>query len=206
MALSPNLTNEDFPSYYDDWTFRDKIKLFESQVLGWQLSIANDIINVHSRANPHAGFAVLSILLNYFEMIGKYLKGYEGIKQSKKHFTIGFLDVFKNIKVSDKVIDVLYEDARCGMYHEALIGNRIILTGAHNTPIFVINKDLPAIAIDPQTLTSTLISHFNGYVKKIQESDQDSPIYKGFLRRFDFLKRGKTMLQQKMLSEEDLFS
>lgn len=194
MALSPNLTNEDFPQQYDEWTFEDKIRLFEDQILGWQLNIANDIINIHGNTNRHAGFAVLSMLLSYFEMIGKYIEGYSGTKQSKKHFIVGLLNVFPKLNGKDKVISVLYEDARCGMYHEAQIGKRIILTRKYNTPIFVVDENYPIITIDPHTLTTTLIKHFQDYINELKIANQNPTTLQNFIKRFDFLKQGKAGL------------
>ena len=198
MAWSPSLSNDDFPQHFSDWTLEDKVKLFEDQVLGWQLNIANDIINTHAAENPHAGFAVLSILLNYFEMLAKYLQGYVGLRQSQTHFRIGLLNVFPELIGKERVISVLYEDARCGMYHEALIGKRIVLTRNYNVPIYVVDENIPVIAIDPHSLTTALINNFNVYIQTLRNSEPNEQIQKNFVKRFNFLKRGKADLQRNL--------
>jgi hypothetical protein len=204
MAWSPNLTNEDFPLNYDDWVLEDKIRLFEDQVLGWQLLIADDIINVHADENPHSGFAVLAMLLSYFEMIGKYLEGSTGERKPKKYFKVGLTNVFPNLKEKNEVTNILYGDARCGMYHEGLIGKRIILTRNYNTPILVVNEDFLIIAIDPHTLTTTLVKHFKGYIDQLKTSKSGSLILQNFLIRFDFIKRSKSYVQRNLILNNSL--
>lgn len=199
MAWSPSLTNEDFPLLFDDWTVEDKVRLFEDQVLGWQLKIADDIINTHASDNPHAGFAVLSILLNYFEMIGKHIQGYVGNSQSKAHFRVGLVNVFPELRDKSRVISVLYEDARCGMYHEALIGKRIILTRNYDVPIHVIDENIPIIAIDPHSLTTNLIGHFTAYIGSLRSAEENDIVLRNFIKRFNFLKRGKADLQRSLI-------
>lgn len=209
VAWSSKFTNKDFPANYDDWTVEDKIKLFEDQVLGWQLGIADDIINTNADLNPHAGFAVLSILMSYFERIGKYLEGYTGKSQSKKYFITGFTNVFPELKNEDEVINLLYADVRCGMYHEAIIGGQIILTRNFNKPITVVRSSAtPYIAIDPHTLTKILISHFNEYVQKISAIEPDNALLENFLNRFDSKKDSKKRKSEyvAMSEEEQLFS
>lgn len=207
MAWSKTLTSNDFPQSYDDWTVELKIKLFEDQVLGWQLLIADDIINVNADKNPHAGFAVLSMLLSYFEMIGKYIEGYAGQRGSLSHFKIGITHVFNNLEEKERIINVLYEDARCGMYHEALMGKRIILTRQYDSPIYAVDENFPIIAIDPHSLTTSLIQHFKSYIEHLKSADQEDPLLQNFLKRFDFLKRGKADLQRNLTDQNSqLFS
>lgn len=198
ISWSPSFTNEDFPELFNDWTLEDKVRLFKDQVLGWQLQVANDIINIHGDDNPHAGFAVLSILLNYFEMIGKYIQGYEGDRQSEAHFKIGLIAVIPELENKERAIDILYQDARCGMYHEALIGKRILLTRNYNVPIHIVDEYLPIIAIDPHSLTTHLITHFIEYIQRIQSTELEDHISQNFQRRFDFLKRHKVSIQSRL--------
>lgn len=64
------------------WPIRieKKIDIFYQQALGWQLHIADLVVNgglpldggTTVQAIKHSGFAVLQICLSYFETIGKY--------------------------------------------------------------------------------------------------------------------------------------
>jgi hypothetical protein len=197
IAWSPNLTNSDFPKNYDDWPLDDKIKLFEAQILGWQLNIADEIINNPKDKHPHAGFAVLSILLNYFEMLGGYLDGIER-DTTRKHFKIGLIHVFPVLKDRKDIIDILYKEARCGMYHVGITGKNIILTRNFDTPIATISDNTGLhIAIDPHSLTKELIQHFKQYVVMLR-SLIDLPMVQNFEKRFNYLKREKVNIQNKL--------
>jgi hypothetical protein len=140
-------------------------------------------------------------------MIGMYLKGYTGEKGSRKHFKIGLASVFPDLKEKNEVADVLYGDARCGMYHEALIGKRIILTRNYEKPIHVVNEDYSIIAIDPHSLTTALIKHFKDYLNLVKSSDIESIVTQNFITKFDFIKRSKANVQRNFVTKDStLFS
>lgn len=197
IAWAPNLSNKDFPEDYFKWTFEDKIKLFEAQILGWQLNIANEIINDPKNRHPHAGFAVLSILLNYFEMIGGYLDGEQG-ETTRHHFKIGITDVFPDLRKRPDIINILYKEARCGMYHVGITGKSIVISRSYQGVITVIKKPSgQLIVIDPHRLAITLIVHFKKYIQIV--SDASSMVKKeNFEKRFNFLKREKVIIQSKI--------
>jgi hypothetical protein len=67
-----------------DITLDLKIDIFKERIEGWKLDIADQLINgikdekgnTITEGNPHSGYAVLDIILSYFEMIAKYQAGY----------------------------------------------------------------------------------------------------------------------------------
>jgi hypothetical protein len=193
IAWAPNLSNRNFPGNYSDWTIEDKIRLFEAQVFGWQLNIANEIINDPKNGHPHAGFAVLSILLNYFEMIGGYLEGVRG-ETTRKHFRVGITNVFSDLKTKQDIIKILYKEARCGMYHVGITGKSIILSRNYKGIITVIeNSSERFIAIDPHRLTIHLLNHFKDYIESLNGNPSSVSATK-FEQRFDFLRKRKVIL------------
>ena len=197
IAWAPNLTNKNFPKNYFDWTIEDKIKLFEAQVLGWQLLIADEIVNDSQNRHPHAGFAVLSILLNYFEMIGGYLDGKEG-NTTRKHFSMGITEVFPDLRSKKDIIDILYKEARCGMYHVGITGKSIVLSRNYKRIITVIeNATDRLVVINPHSLATCLIDHFKEYIEKLRDASQIVKI-ENFKKRFDFLKKEKVNIQSRI--------
>ena len=64
IAISPNFDDS------VEQTLENKINIFEDQIQGWLFNPAKDLIN-----NQHAGFAILSIVLTYFEPIAQFLEG-----------------------------------------------------------------------------------------------------------------------------------
>jgi hypothetical protein len=206
VAWSSKYSSDDFPLNYEHWTVEDKINLFEDQVIGWQLGIADEIINKNAGKNPHAGFAVLSIILSYFERIGKYLDGYAGTSQPKAYFIKGLNSVFPLLEEHSEIIDLLYYQVRCGMYHEAIIGGQIILSADYSEPIQVIDELSPVVAINPHTLTTALIEHFTKYINDLRKSSTDDVILINFLKRFDSKKNSKLKKLEQTLLIDSMFS
>ena len=81
--ISPNYRKSDFKS---PLSIDDKIKVFEDQVLGWQLDIAVWIMKSGAREAQHSAYAVLHIVLSYFEMYAKYEQGY--VKEGEEQVVI----------------------------------------------------------------------------------------------------------------------
>ena len=95
--ISPMYTNKSFggnPSY------EQKIIIFADRVLGWQLDIAEELRKqIEAKGNEkspiqNAGFAILSILSSYFEMITQFIEGEPSANKSKPYFGKGLERVF----------------------------------------------------------------------------------------------------------------
>jgi len=79
FAISPKYTTLDFPN---GMTIENKIDIFADRINGWQIGIAQKIIQHQIQ---HSGFALLHIVFSYFEMIGKYLSGFSFFFQCEKN-------------------------------------------------------------------------------------------------------------------------
>jgi len=89
FAISPKHTTEDFKNGLN---LDDKIDVSIARVEGWQLGVANEMIQ---KKIPHRKFAILMIVISYFEMIAKYRDGYiEEIKGRRR--------VRENLRISSK--------------------------------------------------------------------------------------------------------
>jgi len=169
-----------------------KIELFKSRVLEWQLGIADQIANgdpaTGRPAIPHSGFAVLSIVVNYFEIIGKFRLGYDSTGMSERHFDVGARDVLEKvtdvrIEWFDRIIERLYEPIRCGLYHAGMTGWGVSLSGDPLKP-FNVNRD-GTLIVNPHKLVKVLIQHFGLYVNELTDATNIS-LRTNFERRFDF--------------------
>jgi hypothetical protein len=180
--ISPNYYNTSFK-----WplTTDDKITIFNDRTLGWQLTVAEYLLKNHK----HGGFAVLSIVMSYFEMIAKYYDGYAEIGCSESYFKKGVFLVFPEIgknsqQIMEDFLDRLYKKCRCGMYHNGITGGRIILTGGSGAPmIFDPLKTL--LIINPHKLVPVLITHFQDYIKQLRDPS-NKRLRENFQKRFDF--------------------
>ncbi len=122
-------------------TTHEKILLFADRVNGWQLDVAERLL----RADGHAGFAALSIVLSYFEMIATYESGEAFEGEAGADFERGVRSVLEFHRsaspqeipdgVFQSMIDVLRLEGRNGMYHNASTGPRVLLRIADDMPL-----------------------------------------------------------------------
>ena len=118
--ITPFSKRSDFP---EKLAVNHKIQIFYERVTGWQIDIADIVANgirdekgeVLKDGIKDSGFAVLNILLNYFEMIAKYKNGYVGGETSTDCFIDGFKMVFPEFDKLTWLPEKVYRNARCGL-------------------------------------------------------------------------------------------
>jgi hypothetical protein len=187
LAISPHFTDHHFQT---PLRIEDKIALFADRVRGWQLDIAQSLESHH-----HAGFAVLAIVSSYFEMISKYERGHMSNKNSKAHFKLGVRSVLElhlsgESTLPDYLIDLLYEEVRCGMYHAGMTGPRVRISDAPGIPM--IQLDQFGLTLDPHQLVRALQEHFSGYVARLNDP-ANVTLRRNFEKRFDAGHAGKRL-------------
>lgn len=195
MKLSKDIDSKDLTYPLE---LEDKISIFIDRVKTWQLDIAEYLIE----NNPDSGFATLSIVLSYFEMIGKYLKGYEDRFCSEYHFQIGVKEsILSSIKDSkDELIQaifanfllILYKGGRNGFYHVGMPDKKILLTGDMGDTfkyLNVTNPDEMAILINPRILVKHLKQHFSKYESDLR-NEANVSLRRNFEKRFDYEQKG----------------
>lgn len=104
-------------------TLDEKVTVFEDRVLGWQIDIAQEVrrqIESGGDNGPfrHAGYALVSLLFSYFEMIAQFIEGTSSQGGSKATFVRGFKYVYPSTTMSNSNIEEVYKRVRCGMYHD----------------------------------------------------------------------------------------
>jgi hypothetical protein len=133
-AISPEHSYEE---WVQDQSFEKMVETFHARVLGWQLRIAWEL-----RGHPHAGLAMLSIVMSYFETIGKARAGYVASDRSSYYFGQGLGNVFTvlerdHAEYVDAIVKALYSQVRCGMYHEGITGRQVAISEAFTEPLAV---------------------------------------------------------------------
>jgi len=194
--ISPNYKNTDFPL---PPSLEDKITIFLDRTYGWQLDIADKCINGEADSDGNlisgpirdSGFAVLHIILSYFEMIAKFQDGFAHNGQSIPYFKKGVLSVFGAFilrahpeDVVHDLLQVLYLGARCGLYHGGITDRRIVLTGEPEVPI-AFDPQHRRLVINPHRLVPALKSHLEGYGRQLRDPT-NTQLRENFERRFDF--------------------
>ena len=182
----------------DDAPIEKKIEIFRERVLGWQLHVADLVINggrdhdnVRDIASiPHSGFATLQILLSYFEMIACYEAGIAGKTkgQSRDLFIQGVQFAFPQVKsfpyaATRNFLSHLYSSVRCGLYHTSIPGSGVGLAPT-GIPI-QFTDDPPQLVIDPHEFARALRTQFLDYVARLNDPSQVI-LRTAFEKRFDY--------------------
>ena len=174
----------------DPLTYDHKLLVFERSVLGWQLEIADALINGHGAAQPIAGsgYAALSILASYHEMIWQATHGEKSKGKSKEAFRHGMGYIFPTVQPEQaswrEALDLIYDEVRCGLYHDGKARREVVLSGDFRNPIEV-HHDSPKIWINPHLLPGEFTRHFRQFLIRLRTSGADSEHGQQFTRFFD---------------------
>jgi hypothetical protein len=146
--------------------------------------------NEHEKGIHGSGFAVLDIVFSYFELIAKYYDGYTGDKESSFYFKKGVKLVFPNLEntsknVVDGLLNILYKDCRCRLYHAGLTSGRILLTHEFPGPIGY-DQTNQSLIINPHKLPTALQEHFKSYIFQLRDKNK-TVLRDNFEKRFDCL-------------------
>lgn len=170
----------DFPKGpWEAWPFNEKIRLFEEQVQGWTINVAKEI---RDKKIKHADFALLAILLAYFENISKFMYGYDGQSASKDYFIKGVRSVYPK-KFHESTIKLFYSQARSGMYHAGITGAKVELNCSTDSGVHYKNKK---IILCPSNLLDEIQTHFNQYCKNLK-NPSNRKLRSNFEKRYKFL-------------------
>lgn len=188
--ISPNYTQEKLYNPSID----DLVDILKDRVLNWLLEPAKILIE-----KKDGYFGALCLLLTYFEGIWTYVTGIDSEGKSKKYFSAAFLDVFnspdQNTDLLKRVAKVLYEDGRCGFFHDGMLRNRIFLTELNQIDILItlprkpngkvdVEGQIKSILIDPKYFIAAIERHFIDYLLCLR-----NPLDK--VKRENFLKIAK---------------
>lgn len=178
----------------------DKIDVFEDQIDGWMLFHARALCSDQYQFRPHSGFAVLTLLCPYFEAIEAHYAGRSSSRNSKTFFRRGFLRVFRELgnelakngflppqPLAEGIADSIYDQLRCGLFHEAVTKNRIVLRQDTAPLGFMLEKGtggIGCIVIDPCRFLNEVDGHFRSYVAELRNPGQ-TQLRANFEKLFD---------------------
>jgi len=178
---------------------KTKITIFFERIDGWQLNVADKLINgVRDESGKivdfsESAYAVLHIVLSFFEMIAKYYHGYTGNK-SKYYFKEGVRLIFPDLKqhpdkqAVDQLLDDLYSGVRCGLYHYSFTSTRVFIRNDICGAIGITRQR--KLLINPQILVRHLRGFLQSYVEDLRNVNNNT-LRQNFEKRFDFDNRLK---------------
>ena len=190
VYISPNYQADKL----DNPTFDDLVDIFKDRVLNWLFEPARKLMK-----EKDGYFAGLCLLLTYFEGIWTYIIGVDSKGRSKRYFIDAFIDVFSSsghsLALLERVAEIMYEDGRCGFFHDGMLRNRIYLSELNNIDMLItlprkpdgnIDKEgqIESILIDPKNFMVTIERHFIDYLLCLRNPKEKA-------RRDNFLKIAK---------------
>ena len=174
VSISPNYETEKFESPSID----DIIDDYQDRILHWVIEPAKLLASTE-----HGGPAAFCILLTYFEGSWSYLMGKSSSGRSKEYFKCGFADVFKmsgNPKpLLLRVGQLLYEDARCGFFHDGLFRGKIFFADMNRDIVVTLpmrdgnldlEGDIQSILIDVKRCISAVEKHFSEIITSLRDT------------------------------------
>jgi hypothetical protein len=171
--ISPNFSDEKLKTGSLD----DLIDVFEDRLKYWLLAPAKALLGV-----LFGELAALSLLFGYFEPFAIYRKGQDSRGQSKAFFRAGFVEVLQKAPVSESVLgriaDLLYEEARCGLFHEGMMREHIFFGNAPGELMVTVprvdgkideNGRIQSVVIDPRKFFVVVERHVTEYLKSLRD-------------------------------------
>ena len=178
FAVSPRHTEEKLAT----GRIEDVIEVFEAQVTGWVVEPAN-----HLRYCQHAGYAILSVLLPYFESIAQFLEGRR--RGSEKQFLVGLHAVFPFVPedIPEGVLSEFYDQLRCGMFHRGIAKGKVQIFPAGDFPIAIEwekGNGVTFIKVVPINLIDPIYQHLQHYVASLRDPANEE-MRRNFLKWFN---------------------
>jgi len=153
----------------------DRIRIYEDQMRGWFLGPAKALL-----ATPHSAFAVLHILMGYFESHAVYRAGTSSGGRSPEFFRRGFTAVFPRAAEGDPpgadleavsvwLADAMYSDARCGLFHDWMARSRIAVTDEPKLMRVVGSvRHIEQVTINVNRFLAMIETHFAQYIGELK--------------------------------------
>ena len=157
--LSPKY---DTNSFGGNPSFEERVEIFRDQVEGWQLDVARHLLKTHA----DSGYAALSALVSYFEMIEQHLTGSTSERGSKMYFRNGFRKVYPASTMTDAELDKVYGHVRNGMYHDGFTKVDTLLGEKFPEAVEI---DGDCVKVNPHRLEADIRAHFKAYVSALKD-------------------------------------
>jgi hypothetical protein len=169
----------------------DIVDVYEDRVRHWVIEPAKLLATTE-----HGGPAAFCLLLTYFEGAWSYAVATSSSGQSKEYFKRGFADTFKASGLPEPLLlrvgQLLYEDGRCGFFHDGLFRGRIYfvemnkdiaITLPKRGDLLDIEGEIQSILIDIKRCILAVEKHFDTTISSLRDISNTSTRSK-FIRFF----------------------
>lgn len=163
--IKPNGFQEVFDEKNEEYlntnAIDDKIKIYERQVKEWFLNRASRLLK-----GGDNGFIVLMICISYIEGVQQYIDGRSSNGNSGAVFTQGLNRIF-SLNVENSKLNDFYRQVRCGLFHNGMSGNQVIISYSYPQPIDFSENN--TIKINPKILLNEIRKDFSSYIATLKE-------------------------------------
>jgi hypothetical protein len=150
--------------------FNNKIKIYERQVNGWFLYPARYLFN---SMGFQAGFVIITVCFSYLEGVEQYRQGLSSKGRSAQLFYDSFKRVFGENTLDDIALKTLYEQGRCGLFHDGMTRSDVIANMELKEPIAKVhNGDADLIHFNPEQCLVSVEKDFDGYINELKDSPE----------------------------------
>lgn len=179
VIIAPNFTLADISS---PPTLEDKIDVFQRRVIGWQIDIADQLL----QKIEHSGFAALAVLASYPEMMWQYRNGQLSEGKSRQAFREEMTRIYPSFDLNDpqhkSALDCIYDEVRCGMYHNGITKKRVALSGSFDSAVNIASDG--SIRVNPHFWPRDFRQHLENYVTQLRDV-RNEVLRQRFKMRFD---------------------
>jgi hypothetical protein len=137
-----------------------KIIIYERQVNDWFLVPATRYTK-----EENDGFIVLMICMSYLEGVEQYKKGETSNGRSGRFFKSAIERIYPG-KYSPEDLGNLYSEARCGLFHNGMVGGMIIINNSFNEPFKFENAT--TIKVNPKKLLEDIKADFEQFISQLR--------------------------------------
>lgn len=154
----------------DPYNVDDKIKIYERQVKEWFLNKVSRSIR-----GKYYGMIVLMVCLSYLEGVEQYRKGRSSVDIRRRRFESKsfFRDSLNRLypgQFTTVQLNNLYEQARCGLFHNGMTDSMIVYS--YNYPEPLDFREAGTIKVNPKILLKDVKKDFKKYLRELQ-TDRD---------------------------------
>jgi hypothetical protein len=184
LSISPNYGTEKMDCPGID----DVVDVYEDRVRHWIIGPTKLLANTE-----HGGPAALCIMLTYFEGAWSYAVAKSSSGRSKEYFKRGFADTFKSPVHPESLLlqlgQLLYEDARCGFFHDGLFRSRVYLAEMNKDIAITLPKrgdvldiegEIQSVVIDVKRCVLAVERHFDSIIRSLRDTSNTAQRSKFF--------------------------
>ena len=164
LQYNPQVIDERNTMQLDPQNVDDKITIYERQVKEWFLDRAQSLCK-----RKDNNFVVVMIATSYIEGVEQYRNGEESNGNSKRFFSSGMKRIFNLPDITDAQLSALYKHLRCGLFHNGMSGDAVVLSRKFTEAISISSRD--TIDINPRKFLNAIIQDFEHYIDDLMNEN-----------------------------------